>query len=282
MEHGDPFNNGYFEFFSSIGLGSTQASSTDLPPSDGGNFSLTTAWSGFGSTGYLGGFGRSYPFEIANNLTNFSMWINPDAGQDFRLEINLQEDDNGDGSADEEFQFNCDISPVGPCAVAGGGWQLVSIPLSSFFDDNSFLTGGNGILDAVPVSGGGNGQLTSLVMAIITNTAADPTFRTDYWAFLADADSDGIDDGIDNCTNVANPGQEDVDSDGHGNICDADFDNSCLVNSFDLGIFKSAFFTNDPEIDLDSSGLVNSFDLGIFKAMFFQPPGPSAPGALCP
>ena len=67
------------------------------------------------------------------------MWINPDAGQDYTLEINLQEDDDSNGTADEEFQFNCVISPTGPCAIAGGGWQLVTIPLDDFVDDNSFL-----------------------------------------------------------------------------------------------------------------------------------------------
>ena len=34
----------------------------------------------------------------------------------------------------------------------------------------------------------------------------------------ADTDSDGVDDALDNCTAVANPGQEDADGDGHGNI----------------------------------------------------------------
>ena len=98
----------------------------------------------------------------------------------------------------------------------------------------------------------------------------------------ADSDSDGISDNIDNCTFVANPGQEDADADGHGNICDGDFDNNCNTNIFDLFQFKSAFGGSDPEFNLDGTGTVNIFDLFIFKNLFSSPPGPSAPGALCP
>ncbi|MCB0008935.1 MAG: hypothetical protein KDE04_20855, partial [Anaerolineales bacterium] len=100
---------------------------------------------------------------------------------------NLQEDDNSDGAAnaadDDEFQYNCVVSPAGPCAISGGGWQQISIPLADFFDDNSFFTGGNGVLDAVPVASGGNGQLINVVIAIIGNSGSDVNFRTDYWAF---------------------------------------------------------------------------------------------------
>jgi len=102
-------------------------------------------------------------------------------------------------------------------------------------------------------------------------------------AGAADTDSDGINDSIDNCTNVANAGQEDTDSDGHGNICDGDFDNSCGVNFFDLVAFKAAFGGTDPDYDMDSSGgAINFFDLVLFKGVFGGTPGPSAPGALCP
>ena len=82
---------------------------------------------------------------------------------------------------------------------------------------------------------------------------------------------------------VSNPGQEDADEDGHGNICDADFNQSCgSVNFGDLAIMKAGFFTPNALLDLDSSGgVINFADLAIMKALIFLPPGPSAPGALC-
>jgi len=91
----------------------------------------------------------------------------------------------------------------------------------------------------------------------------------------ADADDDGVVDIIDNCTLVPNPAQRDTDSDGFGNICDPDFDNTLVVNASDLAYLKSMFFTTDPHADLDGSGFVNAGDLAILKTMFFGPPGPS-------
>jgi hypothetical protein len=186
MEHGDPFGNGWFAFGGSVGGGGIAANAVDLPPSDGGAFSLETGWGSGGVPGFFGGFGRTNPTDLSG-MDHFNFWINPDAGQDYTLEINLQDDDTGDDLADaavdDEFQYDCVVSATGPCAVAGGGWQLVSIPLADFFDDNSFFTGGNGSLDAVPTSSGGNGQLINAVIAVIGNSGSDVNFRTDYWAF---------------------------------------------------------------------------------------------------
>jgi hypothetical protein len=186
MEHGNPFANGWFSFNGSVGGGGIGSNNADLPPVDGGLFSLETGWGSGGVPGFVGGFGRTNPVDLSG-MTHFNFWINPDAGQDYTLEINLQDDDNTDDAInppdDDEFQFNCAISATGPCAVTGAGWQLVSIPLSSFFDDNSFLYGGNGILDPVSGSNGGNGQLVNVVLAVISNSGADVTFRTDYWNF---------------------------------------------------------------------------------------------------
>ncbi|MCP4305376.1 MAG: family 16 glycosylhydrolase [bacterium] len=185
MEHGDPLANGWFSFDGSVGGGGITANNSDLPPALGGAFSLETGWGSGGAAGFYGGFGRT-SLTDASGTEYFNFWINPDAGQDYTLEINLQEDDNSDGAAnapdDDEFQYNCVVSATGPCAVAGGGWQLVSIPLDDFFDDNSFFTGGNGVLDPTPPARGGNGELINALMVVIGN-GSDVNLRTDYWAF---------------------------------------------------------------------------------------------------
>lgn len=178
MDHANPFGNGYFVF--NGGGGGSIAASTDLPPQDGCGAALAVGYGG--PSGYIGGFGRTFPLDLSG-MTNFEFWINPDANQSYTLEINLQEDDNGDNAADEEFQYNFVVSPTGPGAIAGGGWQKVSIPLSAFFKDTSVLPGGNGVLDPIPTSKGGNGQLINVVMAIISQGGGSQTFRTDYWNF---------------------------------------------------------------------------------------------------
>ncbi len=57
-----------------------------------------------------------------------------------------------------------------------------------------------------------------------------------------DSDGDGVFDDLDNCINTANADQRDTNSDGFGNLCDADFNNDCVINVVDLGVLRSGFF----------------------------------------
>ena len=168
MEHGDPFANGWFAFNGSVGGGGISPNSADLPPADGGAFSLETGWGSGGTAGFYGGFGRTRLTDTTGT-DHFNLWINPNSGQGYTLELNLQED----GGDRDEFQFDCVVAAAGQCATSGGGWQLVSIPFTDFVDDNSQLTGGDGNLDP---------QLGTIVVAVI-GTGSDVNFRTDYWTF---------------------------------------------------------------------------------------------------
>jgi uncharacterized membrane protein len=97
-----------------------------------------------------------------------------------------------------------------------------------------------------------------------------------------DTDADGVDDAYDNCTEVANAGQEDSDDDGYGNLCDGDFNNDLVVGLPDLAILGTCM--NLPGegardgcfmCDLNSDHKVNSLDFSIFEGMVGKPPGPS-------
>ena len=210
MEHGNPLANGWFQFGGSSGGGGITGNLFDVPTTSGCNASLEAGFGG--SAGFQGGFGRTNPVDLTD-MTHFSFWVNPDPGQEYDIEVNLQEDDDGDNSIpgspngqDDEFQYTVHVGPAGSDVVAGGGWQKVSIPLTSFADDNSFHYGGNGIFDPVPAGGGGNGQLINVVFSLISTSGSSITFRSDDWKFTRedmfisgrvwdDADVDGVPDG---------------------------------------------------------------------------------------
>lgn len=193
MEHADPLNNNYFTFEGSGVVGALGASTSDAPPIVGGNASLDAAWTSSGAGGYMGGFGRPNPLDLTN-ATHFEMWIRPDAGQAYDIEINLQDDDNGDGvipsqpdGADDEFQAVVSVGPPGSDVVAGAGWQKVRIALADFVDDGTFHFGGNGVFDPTPTTAGGNGQLVNVVLTLANSASSLVSFRTDEWRFLRPA-----------------------------------------------------------------------------------------------
>lgn len=195
FEDNDPFD--WFTFGSGIGGGGIGNNVSNTPSPDGGDWAMDSGWGSGGTPGFLGGFGY-VRFANLHEMTKFSFWINPDVvsndfgsgpvNQDYNLEINIQDDDTGDGqwipTEDDEFQFICRVSPTGPCAITGGGWQKVEIPIEDFVHDTSFASGGTGVLDTAP---GENGVMQNMTVAVISNTGADVNFDTDHWLFEGEA-----------------------------------------------------------------------------------------------
>lgn len=93
-----------------------------------------------------------------------------------------------------------------------------------------------------------------------------------------DEDNDGADDSADNCLGLANPGQQDTNGDGYGNLCDPDLNNDGIVNATDFNLLRAAFFTSGPGLDADfnQDGFVNFGDLAILRKYYGGAPGPSA------
>jgi hypothetical protein len=116
--------------------------------------------------------------------------------------------------------------------------------------------------------------------------AAIAAFRpSQACAGQGDADGDGVCDAEDNCLNVANPDQLDVNADGYGNACDADYSDDSMVGGPDFGIFGAAWGRAvgapgvNPQTDHSGDGAVGGPDFSFALRGHGLPPGPS--GLAC-
>jgi len=99
---------------------------------------------------------------------------------------------------------------------------------------------------------------------------------------IPDRDKDGIPDDSDNCMDAPNTDQTDAGSDGFGNACDPDYDDSGRVGGADFSRLRDAYLLTsadpgfDPALDYDSDGVIDAFDLKFLRQNFGRAPGPSA------
>ncbi len=117
---------------------------------------------------------------------------------------------------------------------------------------------------------------------ILDNTIATCDDKHDF-------DGDGIGDSLDNCSQAANPAQDDTDLDDCGNLCDADYDQNGIVSIADFGAFSQNFGTNNNLYQhtppINATTIVSIGDFGFFDANFGKVPGPSGTTAgttACP
>jgi gliding motility-associated-like protein len=69
--------------------------------------------------------------------------------------------------------------------------------------------------------------------------------------FTSDQDDDGIEDGEDNCPQIANADQLDTDNDGEGDVCDLDDDNDGVFDTID----NCPLIANPAQADNDDDGI---------------------------
>lgn len=127
---------------------------------------------------------------------------------------------------------------------------------------------GNGTLDDGGYSDPTQGGPTANILYLDMDLGATGNDVVDQLVAItvdADYDADGIPDSVDNAPETANPGQEDTDGDGYGNIADADLDNSDTVDFSDFATFQSAWLQSGTAADMDSSGTVDFSDFTLFQ-----------------
>lgn len=94
-----------------------------------------------------------------------------------------------------------------------------------------------------------------------------------------DSDADGILDDADNCTEIPNSGQEDLDGDEYGDMCDCDFTNDGVCDINDFSVFLADFSAGvDSGVgtDMSSDGTLGIEDFSKFLVGFSNgAPGPS-------
>jgi hypothetical protein len=108
----------------------------------------------------------------------------------------------------------------------------------------------------------------------------------------ADADTDGVQDGIDNCRDDANATQIDIDLDGRGNTCDSDWDNANLptevVGIPDFGLFVPSFGVGEGDpgycdvCDMNGDEVVGIPDFGVWLPDFGLTLDPATKRASAP
>lgn len=182
----DDFEDGiqsdeYF-VFSGGGASISLTESSDTPAESSGSVAHEASIDG-GTGGGFAGYGSGTAADTPTpgvDLTGlgadpyFTMYFRTNTTESFELEINLQEDQNGNGqfdgsgATDDEFQFVYLVNPN------ESGYTQLSIPLSDFADQNANNSGGDGAL---------SDRIANIVFAIGNLPAGQFTFTIDDMVF---------------------------------------------------------------------------------------------------
>ena len=131
--------------------------------------------------------------------------------------------------------------------------------------------------DVVAITAESNLFMTAQPICVVRLTESGRQSTLDGCA--DDLDEDWAFDDADNCVGTANSSQTDSDTDGHGDFCDADFDQSSIIDAADYTIWRAAFGLSggddgfEPGADLDGDGAVGLRDFALLRAMQGAAPG---------
>jgi hypothetical protein len=102
----------------------------------------------------------------------------------------------------------------------------------------------------ISITGLTNGvSVTMRLRAVNANGSSQFSDTFTFTPVAADTDGDGVSDGADNCSSVANAGQTDTDSDGTGDACDSDDDGDSIADGSDNCPLLSNAVQSDVDVD---------------------------------
>lgn len=130
---------------------------------------------------------------------------------------------------------------------ANGDGNIVATQTTTFTDYygcSTISVNGTGI-NSLRITSSGSEENKVAILQLSICFSPDP-----------DSDGDGINDDIDNCPTIANPEQEDYDSDGTGDLCDSDDDNDGILDTEDTVPFSNT--ETSIKIGSCDSGVTNS------------------------
>jgi len=195
---------------------------------------------------------------------NFSKFFTPNSiatDQVSRLTLSIDNSGSGFNSTDLQVEGNLPIglviaSPANASVDCVGGALIANAGGTNIRYADGSLAALRRCTISVDVTSSIGGDFLS-VTSDLTSSLGNSGSASALLLVDDDIDNDRILNNLDNCPNLANTGQLDLDNDGLGNVCDSDADGDGMPNNFELANGLDPLNSFDQLADPDGDGFTN-------------------------
>lgn len=213
---------------------------------------------------------QATPASISGIPSQQSIVFSPDGSRAFVVSNDFEEISSPSPTPTPDQLFEIIINGPGDVSLGTGVANLLSNTgsASQFFGVDVAAVTPDGLLAVVgnpsfthasPSGPSSDVSLVNLVDFSVTNIDTNSNFPVGIDIIgveVPDTDGDGVPDSEDNCPDVANSGQADIDGDGLGDACDPDDDNDGVADGND----NCPVNPNPNQRDSDEDGIGNACD----------------------